>query len=497
MSYTLVAALSLCAALALAGCGGGGSADSLQTTDVVAASDAETMKSDPDDLSDSDEIPQAQIQAFRENQDSRWIDESMCEEGQLVGPFDNSSAWSEDNFLVNRHKLCARFTYHSVRMGLEMMAPKDDKEWLKKSWTLYSGQAKDYDRYEYFTFVYGDVVLETHWAAFGAPNVLQKTYAVRTKVSKFTFNGDGDGRFPDAGLNGTLKLSVSPALYCNVNGGERRWSCPSNVIRFPAATLALRAGGQTDWSKEVPVELKYDPTKAEPYGSTGETELRVEYFFVEPWYSDFTVVGCKGSDCNWTAITGGVQNLPMLRCDKGVIGPNRQGCVFPSAAAVMTVDGSKYPDIVSHIASAFANGSPGEFKALPGNDAVSVSDPHHPGLHWAKNDKLKKANRNAACDKTNSGSVISLRISAASPDAYSKSCTPDSRLCSCDEFPFASTMEGGFRNQGWTSAQMVVASQNSDSGVEWGVFLGYQRVLPDAAPQPDAAWIQLKANTSR
>ena len=496
MSYTLVAALSLCAALALAGCGGGGSADGLQTTDVVAASDAETGEPEPGDLSDTVEMSQARIQEFRDSQDSRWIDESKCTEKQLVGPFDNSDSWSPDNFLVNRHKACARFTYHSVRIGLEMMAPKDDKEWLKKNWARYNGQAKDYDRYEYFTFVYGDVVLETHWAAYGAPNLLQKTYAVRTKVSKFTFYGDGESRFPDASLNGKLKLSVSPALYCNVNGGERRWSCPSNEIRFPAATLPLRDGEQTDWS-EKSVELKFDRTQAKPYGSTTETELGVEYFFVEPWYSEFTVVGCNGSDCIWTATPGGVQNLPMLRCDKGVIGPNRQGCVFPSAAAVMTVDGGKYPDIVSHIASAFANGSPGEFKAMPGNEAVSVSDSHHPGLHWAKNDKIKKANRNAACDKTKSDSVISLRISASSPDAYSKSCAPNSPLCSCDEFPFASTMEGAFRNQGWTSAQMVIASQNSDSGVEWGVFLGYQRVLPDAAPQPDAAWIQLKANTSR
>ncbi|KAF1025595.1 MAG: hypothetical protein GAK29_01834 [Acinetobacter bereziniae] len=73
----------------------------------------------------------------------------------------------------------------------------------------------------------------------------------------------------------------------------------------------------------------------------------------------------------------------------------------------------------------------------------------------------------------------SLAICKAQDSSYSESCDPEVS-CQCDEYPFATTYQGGdaLENPG-VSVRRIEASDNKSAGARLGVFYTQQRILDD------------------
>ena len=195
-----------------------------------------------------------------------------------------------------------------------------------------------------------------------------------------------------------------------------------------------------------------------------------------------------------------------LRCDRNVARQNSSGCVFPDASPVFKLAWPSYPgpmantfaDAARHvyeaqISDAYSGGespktkkAPGRFKLLAGTRAIADTsgDSSFQGLEYAYDDAVTNSNRSASC--TRSSSLWNLRgrpMSAACA-------APNPPTCSCDEYPFASTYQGGAYSPESTSARLVVAADNSGMGRLLSQFLLDQRVFPRRV-EIDPYWVDV------
>ena len=68
--------------------------------------------------------------------------------------------------------------------------------------------------------------------------------------------------------------------------------------------------------------------------------------------------------------------------------------------------------------------------------------------------------------------------------------TSDPDNCSCDEYPFARTKQGGYFAPDSTAVRGVIKSQNTNAGGELGRFIQRDRVLPSSIAQ-DKYWVEI------
>ncbi len=110
--------------------------------------------------------------------------------------------------------------------------------------------------------------------------------------------------------------------------------------------------------------------------------------------------------------TSGPQAFPIeeVRCDN-MIGGSRAGCVFPAATPDISYFTLSYPQFTTHLMNAWGSGLPGH---------LGSGTP----LHRTQDQAVADANRATACPPRSAGGPIR-------PSGYS-----------CDEYPFASTVEG-------------------------------------------------------
>jgi len=131
---------------------------------------------------------------------------------------------------------------------------------------------------------------------------------------------------------------------------------------------------------------------------------------------------------------------PTVRCDNKFA--RTIGCVLPDVAPVLIYSLSgPYPQLAAHIRDAQSLGLPGKW------DTSSY-------LTRLVNPTLQDKNRGKACP---------TNLTRPPGD-------------SCDEYPFASTYQGAYTGGGKFSRRMINATQNSDGGVELGVFYNYNRI---------------------
>lgn len=152
--------------------------------------------------------------------------------------------------------------------------------------------------------------------------------------------------------------------------------------------------------------------------------------------------------------------LEQIRCDRNIAHNGSEGCVFPRAAAVMVLNrtDASVREAAEHILEA-QNGprqSPGRFVMLQGSRALADSSTS--ALHRAKDTRFANLNRSRACQADDS--LHKTRL----PLFQSASCAARLQPCSCDEYPFAATWEGGFMQPEQTSAKEISHAQNMSAG---------------------------------
>ncbi len=154
-----------------------------------------------------------------------------------------------------------------------------------------------------------------------------------------------------------------------------------------------------------------------------------------------------------------------IRCDRGVAQVGSDGCILPEAAPVYVLDsaqGSVVQEAAEHVREA-QNGplkSPGKFLLKPGTRAVADSSVIGiNALQRLKYRPISRVNQRASCG-SQSTSLIESRI----PLNQSASCGAATQTCSCDEYPFASTWNGGNFAPNRTSVKRINAQHNATAG---------------------------------
>jgi hypothetical protein len=171
----------------------------------------------------------------------------------------------------------------------------------------------------------------------------------------------------------------------------------------------------------------------------------------------------------------------LLRCDIGVALAGSVGCVFTDAAPVYVLrrGDPSVKEGAEHIYMAqrrINNPAPGAWKLREGTRIEATR--YVPGLNTdalvrAKSEVYKNANRHASCG-TQSSSLINSRL----PLWTSSTCSASRTGCSCDEYPFASTQNGGYHNAATTSVQLINHAQNvSSGGGRLSSFYGNNRLI--------------------
>jgi hypothetical protein len=167
-----------------------------------------------------------------------------------------------------------------------------------------------------------------------------------------------------------------------------------------------------------------------------------------------------------------------VRCDRKLAQAKSDGCVLPQAAPVYTLDaspGSTAEEAAVHVREA-QNGplnAPGKFLLAPGTRAVADNSVvSFNALQRAKSETIGDSNRKASYRLA--GSLYETRL----PLNQAVGCISAPSSCSHDEYPFASTWNGGAFSPNRTSVKFINAKQNTAGG--GGSITGFytkQRVL--------------------
>jgi hypothetical protein len=282
----------------------------------------------------------------------------------------------------------------------------------------------------------GDAQVEILITGHGPSSRTMKTFEYRFRVVSYTpASADAEAVNPN--------VTVGVKFECNPVDGEG--NCSSS-----AGTINLSMKGSTSWSSPLVVPVNFTvlssasglplahftPTARYVYSSSGD-----------PYAARYQ-------------LEMGNTVIPEMRCDLGLAYVGSNGCVFTQAAAVYVLDrnDANVKEAAEHIYEAQLKGSPGKWMLKP--RSLAIADPTFTWsntLQRLKNTDLAQKNRAASC--TSSTALINVR-----PPYSSSTCSPGQAGCQCDEYPFASTWNGGKFDPDRTSVKWINGLQNNKAG---------------------------------
>jgi hypothetical protein len=366
--------------------------------------------------------------------------------------------------LVNRHVYCLTGGVVDIGLSVDLKFKDGVYSYVRTSQDVQSGTVANYSL--------GVVRLKTYISFYGPSNQLSKKLAVGVKVVSFTPAADypGPDRYP--------VLKIRPILDC------------TNSLEFnDLVSCGLRAGFLS-----VPLKggfVSKDFTVDFDWGVIQDGVDEASFGVYVGHYFQYGVGGAivdrKGifSSDNLFYLTDLGEGV-VVRCDRGVAKSNSSGCVFPNAAPVFVqnLTGAGVDEQAQHILEAQLRGAPGRFVMRPGSRAIP-DDSVREGvnvLNRTQIEKVKDANRMVSCG----GGGKSLISNIKRVSAY---CASGATDCQCDEYPFASTYQGGalfryiYDNQGGVgfpdsiSAKIIRGADNGRSGSQLGAFYLRERVI--------------------
>lgn len=359
--------------------------------------------------------------------------------------------------LVNRHVDCRVATTDAIEVKAQLA--------LKDGVYSYLDANTPPDAYVN-SYTVGTIVVSTKLTSYGPSTVLSKKYQFELTVDSFT---------PDSSYPGPIKrpaILMQPVLDCITNFYT---AVPNSGTCTPDQLPQVRVSpdGAPATSSFV---VNFNWTKSE-----GEAH-DLEAFLVRLERINFAVDGGFGlqlpSNSSPDYFDPKVTSYPSkLRCDRGVAQVDKSGCVYEEAAAVyvLRLDDPAVSEAAEHIKYAQAGGvppadpngppnsgqlapSPGKFLLKPGSRALPDDSVTGGGLQRLKDDEgVAKLNRSASCK-------LSTALIAVRNPEPSASCKTDLSNCECDEYPFASTWNGGYFAPDSTSVRRINKAQNNAAG---------------------------------
>lgn len=304
----------------------------------------------------------------------------------------------------------------------------------------------------------GTVRFRTKMSVYGPYNRLSKRVAVSVKAEGFN---------PNLEYKGPVKqplIKVMPIFACG-ESQEVSGYTPECTVAGSPLSVPLNGG---EVSSEYTITFNWVQT-AELKRDALTFPVKFDTFAFAPDGASFQSAYGQTISFYPRLDSSGI----LVRCDRGVAHGGENGCVFPQAAAVLTVSPAGAEEYAAHIMEAQAAGAPGKFQMKPGFRAIADDSVRGNGLELQRTqiEIMRDANRYASCGS--SSSLISQNPKA------SASCSPTGGVatCQCDEYPFASTYQGAFELPSTTSAKYILSAHNAKGGNDLLTFYRQQRVI--------------------
>jgi hypothetical protein len=356
---------------------------------------------------------------------------------------------------------------------------------------------------------YGAAVLKARMSVHGASTGLSKNVTLQFQLLSLVRDA-GYIYYSSRGAPTPESIIVKPTISsgCITYDGSDSPTCTiagKPEIKVTRSTLrGLRDAGpvrrEVGWSSGLRVNMALNWKQAANQLFDTETFRfaldRIEYRFEGGSYE----LARSGTPLLTNFFSAALGGIPKLRCDRGLAddGGASSGCVFVAAAPVF--DLRQYPvaaEATEHVKAAQDGTSisiapmksQGKFKFRPGSIAVADSSvTGSEALQLLKDRTIRGRNRFAACESTNSDSLIRLR---APPFHVSSSCAQPTTPgllppgCNCDEYPLASTWQGAHQTGGANADRVSVkyidrranSSQGGGIGAFYEKFFKRERVL--------------------
>jgi VCBS repeat-containing protein len=285
---------------------------------------------------------------------------------------------------------------------------------------------------------YGNFEFRWYIGADGPSNRLNKTF--RFKVELIEKNGSPR----PADFKPLPQLTVKPSFStCS----PRNYSGTCQIV-FTPKTLSV--GGNVTFTEEMTLD----------WAGGDNTWNEIEFPNLQ---INWALPGRNIDSSSWV----GSHSPPTLRCDKGVAKKLTNGCVYTQLPPVFVLPGDSNSDVAEaaqHIREAQASGAYGKYVDNSGGSGYP--------LQRAKSEVIKRTNRTASCGEQNSSLINSRQ-----PLNQSSSCAAGTQRCSCDEYPFAATWNGGNFRPDKTSVKRINFDHNQNAGNQYGTWLLKERVL--------------------
>jgi ZU5 domain len=286
----------------------------------------------------------------------------------------------------------------------------------------------------------------------GPSTSLGKSVRYRARAVKYDQAGLGNYKGP---ARPDVYLRAQPSCYTVADGPFAATASAS--CNFTPQPIRVAAGGSWSQWADMPVRINWVNAAGNPY----------DMAFFRILLATFQT-RIAGSDDQFRrpgarqpySIDSTLGTLPVLRCDRGLAKVSTEGCVFPQAAAVYLLDRADrtVKEAAEHVFEAQTGPlqSPGNYLPKPGTRAIGADSGN--ALQRAKSETVQDENRKRSCRLADS--LIKTRI----PTNQSAKCAANSQVCECDEYPFASTWNGGAFSPARTSAKMINGAHNQAAG---------------------------------
>lgn len=328
----------------------------------------------------------------------------------------------EERALVNRHVSCESHQFSVEVVSEDKNVPGSRKTLGQMSGTVYLSVS-------------------------GPSDVLRKQFDVRWVLRSWYAD-------PSNTANPTPTVRLGIRLLCNPDFSAPGLCTPTYATTTLVARPIDKTQPVTYWpSASVSVPVTYSITQEPGKLPIAQFDNSVQFIYA-----------VSGGDLSarYAQSMNVEARLSTLRCDAGVAHATVAGCVFKKAAPVyvLRADDPNVSEAAVHIREAQAHGSPGKFVLKAGTWAIPDSSILGDGaLQRLKNTTVaQNTNRRASC--TAATSLIRTRM----PVQSSTTCTPDAPGCQCDEYPFASTWNGGYFDPSRTSVRWINGVHNLNAG---------------------------------
>lgn len=451
----LLQSVALSAAILVAGCGGSEDSTSPDAKGTTATETAARVRA-------------PQVLNLLPADAANWDQDTECTNASDF--IKVVSGMHDKSMLMSRHRHCSTLVSDAQPIVARIVQAPGG------AWSLYTPGAIGNIEEE----TLGYAVLETQYQAYGPSNRLEKSYAVKVKVAQWTVNPTARVS-PDG-----HRLFLNATINCNGTSGMNLTEhCTQSPLPENALIDVSLAAGAESTKRVFNMGFSWTSSSETSYQSYGPDLTQYIY----------QVNGTKvpaASTPFYTQGNDGSHQAPFLRCDKGLAKGGTEGCVFPEAAAVFVMDMAinDMKDATEHVFHAQkglgtneSQRSPGVLSLHPNSRVIPVLTSDQPQLKPLKRiaDHVTiNKNRRHTCQ--NIGSMFN-----SLPRQNSSSCPSNESDCNCDEYPFASTSEGG-RNP-WSSVRRISSEHNSRAGGYYGEFLSRQRVI---AEQSDPFFVYVK-----